>query len=95
LGGRIANPQGAAALQAGGSRAAQYMFGANQLNPTARFLQTLGDNEDFTSAVKGLFSGGGSPSSGGSYPSYNEFVPSNFPTNYFGANRQDMSSFGL
>ena len=94
LGGRIANAAGGQALQTGGSRAAQYMFGANQLNPTANFLQGLSSNQDFTSAVRGLFSGGGSPSSGG-YPSYNEFVPSSFPTNYFGANRQDMSSFGL
>ena len=95
LGGRIANPQGAAALQAGGSRAAEYMFGANQLNPTANFLQGLSNNKDFTSSVRGLFSGGGSSFSGGGYPSYNEFVPSNFPTNYFGANVQDISSFGI
>ncbi len=70
LGGRIANPQGASALGVGGSRAAGYMFGANQLNPTARFLQGIGTNEDITSGlaegVKKLFSGGGS-----SGPAYN------------------------
>lgn len=99
LGGRIASPQGAAALQAGGSRAAEYMFGANQLNPTANFLQGLSSNQQLTSGLgeqlRGLFGGG---SSG---PAYNrtqmrsEFVPNSFPTNYFGANRQDSSLFGI
>jgi hypothetical protein len=51
LGGRIANPQGATALSGGGSRAAQYMFGANQLNPTANFLQGLSSNQQLTSAL--------------------------------------------
>lgn len=100
LGGRIANPQGAAALGAGGSRAAQYMFGAGQLNPTASFLQGIGTNQQLTSGLgeqlRGLFGGGGS-----SGPAYNqtqmrsEFVPASFPTNYFGANRQDSSLFGI
>jgi hypothetical protein len=57
LGGRIANPQGGAALQAGGQRAAEYMFGANQLNPTASFLQGLSTNQDFTRGVQNLFGG--------------------------------------
>lgn len=51
LGGRIANPQGGAALLSGGQRAAEYMFGANQLNPTASFLQGLGTNQQLTSAL--------------------------------------------
>jgi len=51
LGGRIANPQGGASLLSGGQRAAEYMFGANQLNPTASFLQGLGTNKQFTSAL--------------------------------------------
>ena len=85
LGGRIANPQGASALQTGGSRAASYMFGANQLNPTAAFLQGLGTNQQLTSALGGLFSGSGGPA-------YNqtqmrsEVVPEGFATNYFNPN---------
>lgn len=51
LGGRIANPQGATALSGGGSRAAGYMFNANQLNPTANFLQGLSSNQQLTSAL--------------------------------------------
>ena len=76
LGGRIANPQGGQALLSGGQRAAEYMFGANQLNPTASFLQGLGTNQDFTRGVQNLFS---RPS----YSSFNENVPGNFPTTYF------------
>jgi len=89
LGGRIANPQGGASLLSGGQRAAEYMFGANQLNPTASFLQGLGTNQDLTSGLgqqlSGLFGG----SSG---PAYNqtqlrsEFVPNSFATNYFTPN---------
>lgn len=51
LGGRIANPQGGAALLSGGQRAAEYMFGAGQLNPTASFLQGLSTNQQLTSAL--------------------------------------------
>lgn len=85
LGGRIANPQGGAALGAGGSRAAGYMFNANQLNPTASFLQGLGTNQQLTSALGGLFSGSGGPA-------YNqtqirsENAPGGFPTTYFTSN---------
>lgn len=56
LGGRIANPQGGASLLSGGQRAAEYMFGANQLNPTASFLQGLGTNQQLTSSIGNLFS---------------------------------------
>jgi hypothetical protein len=90
LGGRIANPQGASALGAGGSRAAGYMFGANQLNPTASFLQGLGTNQQLTSALgqqaQSLFSR--------SAPAYNqtqirsEVVPEGFATNYFSPTSQ-------
>lgn len=86
LGGRIANPQGGAALQAGGQRAAEYMFGANQLNPTASFLQGLGTNQDLTAGLgrelRGLFSGSNTPA-------YNqrqlrsENVPAGFADTYF------------
>lgn len=86
LGGRIANPQGGAALQSGGSRAAGYMFGANQLNPTAAFLQGVGSNQDLTSALaqgaRGMFSGSNTPA-------YNrtqlrsENVPAGFADTYF------------
>jgi hypothetical protein len=89
LGGRIANPQGGASLLSGGQRAAEYMFNANQLNPTARFFQGLSTNENITSGlaegVRGLFSGSNTPA-------YNqtqlrsEFVPNSFATNYFTPN---------
>ena len=86
LGGRIANPQGGAALQAGGQRAAEYMFGAGQLNPTASFLQGIGTNQDLTAGLgrelRGLFSGSNTPA-------YNqrqlrsENVPAGFADTYF------------
>lgn len=88
LGGRIANPQGAAALGSGGSRAAGYMFNANQLNPTANFLQGLGTNQQLTSALgqqaQSLFSR--------NTPAYNQTQmrneipssPSPFSDTYFG-----------
>ena len=86
LGGRIANPQGGQALLSGGQRAAEYMFGANQLNPTASFLQGLGTNQDLTAGLgrelRGLFGG----SSGPAYNQTqmrNENVPQGFATNYF------------
>lgn len=89
LGGRIANTQGASALGAGGSRAAGYMFGASQLNPTASFLQGLGTNQDLAAGLgrelRGLFSGSNTPA-------YNrtelrsEFVPNSFATDYFAPN---------
>lgn len=76
----------AQALQTGGSRAAQTMFGANMLNPTASFLQGLGSNQQLTSALgnytQNLFSGASSPA-------YNrtqlrsENVPDDFATSYF------------
>lgn len=88
LGGRIANPQGGQALLSGGQRAAEYMFNANQLNPTASFLQGLGTNQDLTAGLgrelRGLLSG--------SAPAYNqtqlrsENVPASFATNYFTPN---------
>lgn len=90
LGGRIANPQGGASLLSGGQRAAEYMFGASQLNPTASFLQGLGTNQQLTSGLgeqlSGLFGGG---SSG---PAYNRMelrneIPSStspFSDTYFG-----------
>ena len=86
LGGRIANPQGGASLLSGGQRAAEYMFGAGQLNPTASFLQGIGTNQDLTAGLgrelRGLLSGSNTPA-------YNqtqlrsEFVPNSFATNYF------------
>lgn len=89
LGGRIANPQGGASLLSGGQRAAEYMFGANQLSPTARFFQGLSTNENITSGlaegVRGLFGGSNTPA-------YNqtqlrsENVPASFATNYFNPN---------
>jgi hypothetical protein len=76
----------AQALQTGGSRAAQTMFGANMLNPTASFLQGLGSNQQLTSALgnytQNLFSGASSPA-------YNrtqlrsENVPDDFAASYF------------
>jgi len=86
LGGRIANPQGGQALLSGGQRAAEYMFNADQLNPTARFFQGISTNKDITSGlaegIRGLFGGSNTPA-------YNqtqlrsEFVPNSFATNYF------------
>lgn len=59
------------ALLSGGMNAANLRMQAAQLNPTARFLQGIGTNEDITSGlaegVKKLFSGGGS-----SGPAYNQ-----------------------
>ena len=57
------NTASAQALLSGGQRAAQTMLPANMLNPTASFLQGLGQNKDLTSAagnwIKGLFGGQG------------------------------------
>ena len=89
LGGRIANPQGASALGSAGSRAAGYMFKADQLSPTARFFQGISTNEDITSGlaegIRGLFSGSNTPA-------YNQtqlrsdFAGASPFTNYFTAN---------
>jgi hypothetical protein len=102
LGGRQASPAGAQALLSGGQRAADIQMQAGMLNPTADFLQGLGSTrtgQDFASTLgrelRGLFSGG---SSG---PAYNrtqlrsDYAGDSPFTNYYGANRQDLSSFGL
>lgn len=59
------NTASAQALLSGGSRAAQIMLPANQLNPTASFLQGLSSNPQTAQALsgawnqlKGLFGGG-------------------------------------
>jgi hypothetical protein len=86
LGGRIANPSGGASLLAGGSRAAQTMFGANMLNPTASFLQGLGSNQQLTSALgnytQNLFSGASSPAYSRTQLR-SENVPDDFAASYF------------
>ncbi len=64
LGGRVANPVGAQALQVGGSRAAQTMLPANMLNPTADFVQGLSSNRELASAVGSLFNRPRTPAMG-------------------------------
>lgn len=93
LGGRIANPQGGASLLSGGQRAAEYMFGASQLNPTASFLQGLGTNQQLTAGLgqglRNLFSGSNTPAFNRTYLR-SESPSSTFnPGSYFGRSSID------
>ena len=86
LGGRMASPTAAQALQTGGSRAAQTMLPANMLNPTANFFQGMGTNQNLMSALgdaaQGLFS-----RSGFSQTQLRpETAPVGFPSTYFTGN---------
>jgi hypothetical protein len=55
LGGRNANPTGAQALFQGGNAAAASMAAANAYNPAATALSGLGQNQQFTNALAGMF----------------------------------------
>jgi hypothetical protein len=55
LGGRIANPAGASALQQGGNLAAQTLGAVQGYNPMASALTGLGQNQQFTNALGGMF----------------------------------------
>jgi hypothetical protein len=55
LGGRIANPSGASALLQGGMGAAQSLGSVAGYNPMASALMGLGQNQQFTSALGGMF----------------------------------------
>jgi hypothetical protein len=66
LGGRIANPEGGAALLRGGlSAAGQNQFNANAFNPFATALTQASMNPTFASGVRNLFSGGSTQPSAG------------------------------
>jgi hypothetical protein len=55
LGGRNANPTGAQALLSGGNAAAASNAAANAYNPMASALTGLGQNQQFTNALAGMF----------------------------------------
>jgi hypothetical protein len=55
LGGRIANPAGASALMQGGMSAANTLGQVQGYNPTASALMGLGQNQQFTNALAGMF----------------------------------------
>jgi hypothetical protein len=55
LGGRIANPSGASALMQGGMSAANTLGQVQGYNPTASALMGLGQNQQFTNALAGMF----------------------------------------
>jgi hypothetical protein len=55
LGGRNANPTGAQALFQGGNAAAASNAAANAYNPMASALTGLGQNQQFTNALAGMF----------------------------------------
>ena len=57
LGGRIANPSGASALMQGGMAAANTLGAVQGYNPLASTLMGLGQNQQFTNAISGLFGG--------------------------------------
>ena len=66
LGGRIANPEGGAALLRGGlSAAGQNQFNANAFNPFATALTQGSQNKTLTDALAKLFSGGSAQPSAG------------------------------
>lgn len=55
LGGRIANPSGASALMQGGMAAANTLGAVQGYNPLASTLMGLGQNQQFTNALSGMF----------------------------------------
>jgi hypothetical protein len=66
LGGRIANPEGGAALLRGGlSAAGQNQFNANAFNPFATALTQGSQNKTLTDAISKLLSGGSTQPSAG------------------------------
>lgn len=80
------NTASAQALLSGGQRAADIRMQTGMLNPTASFLQGLGTNQQLTSALGNLFTGGSNT------PAYNqtqlrsENVPASFALDYFTPN---------
>lgn len=56
LGGRVANPTGAQALMQGGMAAANTLGAVQGYNPLASTLMGLGQNQQFTNALAGMFS---------------------------------------
>jgi len=57
LGGRIANPEGARALQVGGNLAAQTLADVQRYNPTATALMGLAQNQQVTQGLGNWISG--------------------------------------
>jgi hypothetical protein len=68
LGGRAANAGGAQALMQGGLAAANTLGAVQGNNPMANMLMGLGQNQQFTNALGGMFGGGSGGSAGAVSP---------------------------